>query len=50
MGGVPRVAVAEVVLDEAEAAGDATKAELAEWTAVGPLARALRALVYRRGG
>ena len=33
---------------EVEAARDAAKAELAEWTAGGPLARALRALVYRR--
>lgn len=34
---------------EVEAARDTAKAELAEWTAGGPLARALRALVYRRG-
>ena len=36
-------------LREAEAAQDAAKAELADWTAGGPLARAWRALAYRRG-
>ena len=36
-------------VQEAEAARDAAKAELAEWTAGGPLARAWRALAYRRG-
>jgi hypothetical protein len=34
---------------EVEAARDSAKAELAEWTAGGPLARAVRALVFRRG-
>jgi Sec-independent protein translocase protein TatA len=33
----------------AEAGRDAARAELAEWTAGSPLARAWRALVYRRG-
>jgi hypothetical protein len=33
----------------AEAARDAARAELADWTAGGPLGRAWRALVYRRG-
>ena len=34
---------------EAEAARDAAKSELAEWTAGGPLARAMRAFLNRRG-
>jgi hypothetical protein len=33
----------------AEAARDGARAELADWTAGGPLGRAWRALVYRRG-
>lgn len=34
----------------AEAARDAARQEAAEWASGGPLARAWRALVYRRGG
>lgn len=34
---------------EVEAARDAAKSELEEWTAGGPLARAMRAFLYRRG-
>jgi multidrug resistance efflux pump len=33
----------------AEAARDGARAELADWTAGGPLGRAWRALIYRRG-
>jgi len=36
-------------LSEAEAARDAARAELDEWMAGGPLARALRVFFYRRG-
>jgi hypothetical protein len=36
-------------VQEAEAARDAAKGELADWTAGGPLARAWRAFVNRRG-
>ncbi len=32
-----------------EAARDATRAELEDWPAGGPLARAVRAFLYRRG-
>jgi DNA-binding Lrp family transcriptional regulator len=35
--------------ERAEAGRDAAEAELAAWTAGGPLARALRALAFRRG-
>ena len=40
---------ADARLREAEAARDAVKAELDDWTAGGPLERALRALLWRRG-
>ena len=33
----------------AEAERDEARAQMAEWTAGGPLARAMRALLYRRG-
>ena len=36
-------------IHEAEAAQDAVRAELAEWTAGGPFARALRSFLNRRG-
>jgi hypothetical protein len=36
-------------LQDAEASRDGARAELADWTAGGPLGRAWRALVYRRG-
>jgi hypothetical protein len=36
-------------LREAQAATAAVEAELAEWTSGGPLTRAVRALLYRRG-
>jgi hypothetical protein len=35
--------------ERADAARKAVERELAEWTAGGPLVRAVRALVYRRG-
>ena len=41
-------ALREQITAERERA-EAAQAELAEWTAGGPLARALRALVFRRG-
>ncbi len=36
-------------LAELRERAEAVRAELAEWTAGGPLARALRAFLYRRG-
>jgi hypothetical protein len=40
--------VAETQRDAAQVARDATQAELAAWTAGGPLARAVRAFLNRR--
>jgi hypothetical protein len=40
---------AEVARNTAAAAAEVARVELAEWTAGGPIARAWRALIYRRG-